>query len=28
VAPRQVVMGAPARATRPVPNEDLIEHWR
>lgn len=28
VAPRQVVIGAPARATRPVPDEDLLEHWR
>jgi len=28
VAPRQVVMGAPARPVREVPDEDLIERWR
>jgi acetyltransferase-like isoleucine patch superfamily enzyme len=28
VAPRQVVIGTPARARRAVPDEDLIERWR
>lgn len=28
VGPRQVVMGAPARVVREVPDEDLIERWR
>jgi acetyltransferase-like isoleucine patch superfamily enzyme len=28
VGARQVVMGAPARAVRQVPEEDLIERWR
>jgi acetyltransferase-like isoleucine patch superfamily enzyme len=28
VAPRQVVMGVPARAVREVPDEDLLERWR
>ncbi len=28
VAPRDVVMGVPARAVRQVPDEDLLEHWR
>lgn len=28
VAPRQVVIGAPARAVREVEDEDLIERWR
>lgn len=28
VAPRQVVIGIPARPLREVPDEDLIEHWR
>ncbi len=28
VAPRQVVMGTPARAVREVPGADLIERWR
>jgi acetyltransferase-like isoleucine patch superfamily enzyme len=28
VAPRAVVMGVPARPTRQVPDEDLIERWR
>ncbi|HVY77759.1 MAG TPA: DapH/DapD/GlmU-related protein [Solirubrobacterales bacterium] len=28
VAPRQVVMGVPARAVRQVPDEDLLECWR
>jgi acetyltransferase-like isoleucine patch superfamily enzyme len=27
VQPRQVVIGAPARVVREVPDEDLIEHW-
>ena len=28
VAPRAVVMGVPARPTRQVPDEDLLERWR
>jgi acetyltransferase-like isoleucine patch superfamily enzyme len=28
VAPRQVVMGVPARVVREVPDEDLLERWR
>jgi UDP-2-acetamido-3-amino-2,3-dideoxy-glucuronate N-acetyltransferase len=28
VAPREVVMGVPARAVRQVPDGDLIERWR
>jgi UDP-2-acetamido-3-amino-2,3-dideoxy-glucuronate N-acetyltransferase len=28
VAARSVVMGVPARATRTVPDEDLLERWR
>jgi UDP-2-acetamido-3-amino-2,3-dideoxy-glucuronate N-acetyltransferase len=28
VAPREVVMGVPARAVRHVPDQDLLEHWR
>jgi acetyltransferase-like isoleucine patch superfamily enzyme len=28
VAPRAVVMGVPARATREVPARDLLERWR
>jgi acetyltransferase-like isoleucine patch superfamily enzyme len=28
VAPRQVVMGVPARAVRQVPDADLLERWR
>lgn len=28
VAPRDVVMGVPARAVRQVPDEDLLERWR
>jgi acetyltransferase-like isoleucine patch superfamily enzyme len=28
VAPRDVVMGVPARAVRRVPDEDLLERWR
>ena len=28
VAPREVVMGVPARAVRQVPDQDLIERWR
>ncbi len=28
VAPRSVVMGVPARPTREVPEEDLLERWR
>jgi UDP-2-acetamido-3-amino-2,3-dideoxy-glucuronate N-acetyltransferase len=28
VPPRAVVMGAPARVVREVPEEDLLEHWR
>jgi acetyltransferase-like isoleucine patch superfamily enzyme len=28
VAPRAVVMGAPARVVRDVPDEDLLERWR
>jgi acetyltransferase-like isoleucine patch superfamily enzyme len=28
VAPRDVVMGAPARVVRQVPDADLIERWR
>jgi len=28
VAPRNVVMGVPARPLRQVPDEDLLEHWR
>jgi UDP-2-acetamido-3-amino-2,3-dideoxy-glucuronate N-acetyltransferase len=28
VPPRAVVMGAPARVVRDVPDRDLLEHWR
>jgi acetyltransferase-like isoleucine patch superfamily enzyme len=28
VAPRQVVMGVPARVVREVPDDDLIERWK
>jgi acetyltransferase-like isoleucine patch superfamily enzyme len=28
VAPREVVMGVPGRAVRPVGDEDLLERWR
>jgi acetyltransferase-like isoleucine patch superfamily enzyme len=28
VPPRGVVMGAPARVVREVPQDDLLEHWR
>jgi acetyltransferase-like isoleucine patch superfamily enzyme len=28
VGPRQVVMGVPARVTREVPEEDLIDRWK
>jgi acetyltransferase-like isoleucine patch superfamily enzyme len=28
VPPRAVVMGAPARVVRDVPDDDLLEHWR
>jgi acetyltransferase-like isoleucine patch superfamily enzyme len=28
VPPRAVVMGAPARVVRDVPDEDLLQHWR
>jgi acetyltransferase-like isoleucine patch superfamily enzyme len=28
VAPRTLVMGAPARPVRDVPDGELLEHWR
>jgi acetyltransferase-like isoleucine patch superfamily enzyme len=28
VGAREMVMGAPARVVRQVPDADLIEHWR